>query len=345
MDNKVYTLTDPLTNEIRYVGLTTNDIRTRLSAHVSAAKSNRVKTNKRLGDWIRSLIEVGEKPIIEFLDETELIEDIMQLESYWIQQFKTWGYDLFNIETEGHKSYSENTRQDKSAYKYATSEVHQYNLRGRYIRTFSSLTFAADSVGKTPPAICVAAGEKRYTKKAYGFYWSYDFYEKLKIKKPVLGNTGKSHSQETKDRIGEAHKGKKWSQDAIDRRSKTNEKRIVQMDSENNVIKIWDSGKQIKAETGMKLYSNRFGKGRQHGFVWLFEEDYDSTVDMSIKKPKRMNEPVEAYDKEGNYIDTYKSCAEAARELKLNETGVSGVARGTYKQCKGFFFKYSLVVK
>ena len=92
-ETKIYTLTDPITNQVRYVGKTTCKLKTRLNAHFDK-NSNTHKNN-----WLRSLKNKDLKPIIEILDST-YDHNWKWLEIYWIEQFRVWGFDLTNL-TEG----------------------------------------------------------------------------------------------------------------------------------------------------------------------------------------------------------------------------------------------------
>lgn len=90
---KIYTLSDPITNEVRYIGQTVMSLKMRLGNHIRESRTN--KNTYKL-NWIRSLEKKGVKPIIELLDEGIWGET----EIYWISQFKQWGFRLVNS-TEG----------------------------------------------------------------------------------------------------------------------------------------------------------------------------------------------------------------------------------------------------
>ena len=87
--NYIYTLMDPVSNQIKYVGKTDN-ISGVLESHLSESK-NKIK---RIHFWIQSLLELGLKPIVEIIDEIE--SEIEPNEQYWIGQIKSWGFDLVN---------------------------------------------------------------------------------------------------------------------------------------------------------------------------------------------------------------------------------------------------------
>jgi group I intron endonuclease len=84
----IYTLSCPITNEIKYIGKSDNP-KKRLTKHLSEKKST-LKNN-----WIKSLKKNGLKPKMEILDEV-LKEEWKFWEIYWIEQFKVWGFYLKN---------------------------------------------------------------------------------------------------------------------------------------------------------------------------------------------------------------------------------------------------------
>jgi len=91
----IYTLSDSNGN-IRYVGKTLYP-KQRLYAHIKECKSNR-KSHKI--SWIKSLLNNGEKPIIEIIDIVS--ENNWEFwEQFWIEQLKSWGYNLTNLTSGG----------------------------------------------------------------------------------------------------------------------------------------------------------------------------------------------------------------------------------------------------
>lgn len=86
----IYILIDPETQQVRYVGKA-NNVSQRYKAHLNRARKHQMhKLN-----WINSLKSKGLKPIIEVIDIVP-IENWQFWETYWISQFKTWGFDLIN---------------------------------------------------------------------------------------------------------------------------------------------------------------------------------------------------------------------------------------------------------
>lgn len=85
---KIYTLADPKTKEVRYVGKS-NHPNKRYSNHLSKG------TNTHTGNWIKSLKSQGLKPKLEIIDSVS-VNEWEFWERYWINQFKAWGFRLTN---------------------------------------------------------------------------------------------------------------------------------------------------------------------------------------------------------------------------------------------------------
>lgn len=93
---KIYVLKNPITGEIFYVGQTMQDLKTRLSGHLSETGANRDKIN-----YVKSILNAGEKPIIETIEviKTTCYIDRMMVnerEFYWIRYYKSLGCTLLN---------------------------------------------------------------------------------------------------------------------------------------------------------------------------------------------------------------------------------------------------------
>lgn len=94
----IYVLKDPRTGDIRYVGQTRTTLKSRLSCHLSCART-RDKVSIR-GQWIRELLADGVKPIIEEIDKVDL-SIAEEKEREWIAHFRENGHNLINIRLRG----------------------------------------------------------------------------------------------------------------------------------------------------------------------------------------------------------------------------------------------------
>lgn len=88
----IYTLSDPRTDEVRYVGKS-NDPVSRLKSHMSQAKTHK-------GWWIKNLVKSGFMPVMDVIDEVPDSEWAFW-EQHWIQVFSGWGFSLTNGDAGG----------------------------------------------------------------------------------------------------------------------------------------------------------------------------------------------------------------------------------------------------
>ena len=89
----IYVLKDPESNEVRYVGKTSQP-KTRLFHHVSISKGQR---NPR-EVWIHSLVSRNTPPVMEVIEECSQ-NDSRERECFWIDYFKQAG-EIFNSRDE-----------------------------------------------------------------------------------------------------------------------------------------------------------------------------------------------------------------------------------------------------
>ena len=100
MKTYIYTLSHPITSEIRYVGKSTRTKR-RQTEHQSKWFCEKRPNHKN--NWCLKLIKEGLKPILTIIDETE--DNWQELEKYWIKYYKDKGFNLLN-HTEGGEGQS-----------------------------------------------------------------------------------------------------------------------------------------------------------------------------------------------------------------------------------------------
>lgn len=91
----IYVLIDPRDGKVRYVGKA-NNVTQRYKAHLNRARKHQIHKK----NWVESLKREGLKPIIEVVDVVP-IENWIYWETYWVSQFKAWGFDLINYTNGG----------------------------------------------------------------------------------------------------------------------------------------------------------------------------------------------------------------------------------------------------
>lgn len=153
--------------------------------------------------------------------------------------------------------------------------------------------------------------------------------------------------------------GKKRDANTIKRLHESKHKKVLQYDLNGNLIKIWDSGKEVAIEVfkdyriingggNSSLYSLLSNanpkRRRKHGSYWFKEEDFDripTKISIPImhfryknsKPPPKLPThqtlyTVVRYDVDGNVICRYDNVQEAAYELKTSVCTIQRFCRG-----------------
>ncbi len=157
----IYTLTDPRTNEIRYVGKA-NNVSQRYRAHLNRARKHQIHKK----NWIESLKREGLKPIIDIIDIVPITEWIFW-ETYWISQIRAWGFNLINYTNGGDGCTFGNQTSFKKGQ--GGKKVIGYDFNGDIQYEFDS-TKQADSILKTRSIWGVCIGKRKTAKNIAWFY-------------------------------------------------------------------------------------------------------------------------------------------------------------------------------
>jgi hypothetical protein len=92
---QLYYLCEPDTDEVRYVGITKNGLKKRLSQHLKNP------TNYFISKWFKELNINNKKPVIKLIKECETYEELLQSEINEIKKFRDLKIDLYNISDGG----------------------------------------------------------------------------------------------------------------------------------------------------------------------------------------------------------------------------------------------------
>jgi hypothetical protein len=328
MTTYIYTLQDPISNEIRYVGKT-DYLKQRLYAHIIECKTDR-KTHKI--NWIKSLLENGLRPVISVLDEVES-DEWEYWERFWIQQLNQWGLRLTNISSGGcsGNDYKRNIdtkeKMSKSKLGCTLTEEHKKNI--------------SDSVklkAKENPLYNRGKGNSRIYLDKELLHQRY-IIENLSLNKcAVLFNVSKKTVFTNITENG----FKKSKGDWIGQLSTIEKSIICQYDLNGNFIKEWIGAKTIYRELGLNS-GTILGccSGRQNkafGYVWRF-------IGGEINRPKDVSKQpkgVIQYDMEMNYINRFKSILESSRETSVTRSTIVYCCKGVNKSAGGFIWRYQV---
>jgi hypothetical protein len=157
----VYTLSDPTTGAIRYVGKTSQNLAQRIREHRRCAKRGQ---RQHVYCWWRSLGRSGHEPVVEAVEEGCI--DIDEAERFWIAQLRALGFDLTN-HTDGGEGLAGWRQSTEAKEKISRAlQGNSYN-RGK-VRSESSRVNASrikggrplqDHLGRRFESVCQAARE------------------------------------------------------------------------------------------------------------------------------------------------------------------------------------------
>ena len=111
--------------------------------------------------------------------------------------------------------------------------------------------------------------------------------------------------------------------------------KINQLSLDGEFIRQWESSKQIKRELGfdssniIKCCKNKHKQ--VYGFRWQYADP---------EQQRKVNRPVAALTKDGEFVAKYRSATEAARCLKISEGCIRKCLNGKYKSTNGLRFIY-----
>lgn len=236
----IYVLKDPTTQIVRYVGKTIYP-KKRLNGHISECKYKNVK-HKR-GNWIRSLLKKDLLPIFEVVKVCRL-DEFEKYESHFIKEYKS--KYLTNSDETGQGNSGRIREVLDRQSKNSGREVHQYSLKGEYIKTFQSVRKAAEHIRGNHGNITRCCNKK--IKHAYGYIFSYEKLTPIEITEVTNPNAIK--------------------------------KRVIELDTEGNVINEWNSLMDCSRETGLdngnlsRVCNNKMKsfKGRTFRFKYLLDD-------------------------------------------------------------------------
>ena len=153
------------------------------------------------------------------------------------------------------------------------------------------------------------------------------------IQKRIKSRSGYRHSAETIEKIRQANKGRKFTAEQINK-MKANRKPMVFTDETRRKI---SEGIKASWTPERRKYMSEISKGRK-GPTWSEEQiqwfKINNRGEMSVLSKK-----VGQYDLQGNLIRTFGSAREAGRN-GFHASGVSAACRGEKHTHHGFIWKY-----
>jgi len=171
----IYTLTDPISNIVRYVGKSNNP-KDRLRRHLS--ESNLVESWTNKNKWLLHLKNNNRLPILDIIDEGH-DDNIDSLEIKWISYYRNLGLDLSNMTDGGDgydwtgKKHSEETKKKLKLSHPLRREVVQFGLDNKIINFFDSLHDTSDKTGLSRSSISRCCNNTKRYVTVCGYYFRF----------------------------------------------------------------------------------------------------------------------------------------------------------------------------
>lgn len=202
---------------------------------------------------------------------------------------------------------------EENCYSKIRKPVDMYDIKGNYIKSFSSMRDAEKEIG---------AYKGEVSKCCHG--------ERSNVKGYVFKEKGKKLEINDNDKL------------------KLFKRQVYQFDFYGNLIRIFDScanaSKYVNFGStkgaSMIAHCAKGERASYKGYLWSY-------TDQAIMNPKRRPtrcSPVNMYDLDGNFIKTFESISAAKREVKPETKSLNsiiGCCRGKYHSAYGFIWKYA----
>ena len=193
----IYTLIDPLTGRIRYVGKT-QYLNTRYRNHCNASKFE----NTHKGHWINKLIRSNLQPIMEIIETVSNSNEATKREIFWIAKFRQMKYPLTNG-TEGGDGMTNPTEETRRKL----SKSLTGRKRAPFSKEWKEKIGRANRGKKHPPRSTEWSNRIRVAliKRCKNNP------KELERLRKMAGNwKGRKHSKETRIKIGLSRLGRKF---------------------------------------------------------------------------------------------------------------------------------------
>lgn len=203
----------------------------------------------------------------------------------------------------------------KMISKYSNHKIYQYSKQGEFIREYENIDDVLEIVNlKSEAKHSIIACCKGNSKTSYGYQWSFSYVDKL----------NEISKLQTEKAIFK-----------LDRNG-------VLIKEYLNVFEIYDEYRHMSSERLIKDILDCV-HGRLKTFdnhIWVFKDDYKNLNVKDRQKAYKVT-PVEQYDKNNNYLQSFNSIAEAQKYLGIKESHISDCCTGKRKTDHGYIWKYA----
>jgi hypothetical protein len=322
MNVLIYYLSDN-NGEIRYVGKTKQFLKQRLYAHIIECKSER-KSHKI--SWIKSLLNKGERPLINVIDEVPE-EEWEFWEQYWISQFTSWGFNLTNLTSggQGANGYKHTDDSKKKMRKSKLGTTLTQEQRDKISKSVRQKFIDNPDYNRSGNNL------KKEIDKELLYKLIIENLSTPKISK-ILGFGKKKIWDSLKENNISKPK------DVWKKQLSTKPKKIVlQYDLDGNLIKEWSSLSEIDLNISNIANCCRGIVKSAGGYIWRYKDEF---IEINLNKLNDKVRSVKQYDLSGNFIKEYSSIRETI-EYGFNDGCVQSCCVGKSKSHGGYIWRYS----
>ncbi len=240
--NRIYTLVDPRTNQVRYVGITKHALSRRLHDHIRQAISG---FHSHKCSWIRQLLADNRRPEIVLLESTQ---DRLR-ECFWIAHYRGQGSDLTNATDggDGLVNPSEEVRRKISS-----------SLTGKSLSADTREKIRLAGLGRKHTPESIAYMKQIHTGKKMN---------SVAMEKVRTVNTGRKHGPEARANMSRGQKQRlPFSEDHLRNMSIANKGKTLSEETRNK-ISAAQTGRKLPPEWKMNISESLRGKPKSKEHV------------------------------------------------------------------------------
>jgi group I intron endonuclease len=158
--------------------------------------------------------------------------------------------------------------------------------------------------------------------------------QRAKFSKARIGLKKAPHTEETKEKFKKAR---------LEYLKKNVYVPIYQYNLDGTFIKKWESNTEAADFYGVNRVSIIVACKKENltciGFLWDYEYKEKKPYEKILIDKRRRNK-VNQYDMNGNYLNTYTTIREAAKEIGIKYQSISACLRGLSKNSGGYLWKF-----
>lgn len=262
----LYGLYCPYNNELRYIGITTGSLSTRLAGHL------RNPTNGKIALWFKELKNNGKIPIIRLISEYNTYEDLLNGEIKEIKENREKTTRLLNIA-------------DGGSINPMFGKTHTEEAKNKISNTHKGRKLNDEQIRKRKELLTNLWSNEEWSEKL-----------RKKMSDNMLGNTralGFKHSEETKKQLSDLHKNNKHSLGFT--HSETTKMKMRQNNSgENNPMFGKSLPKEVLVKRSEKVKREGTFKGKNNG-NFKYDIKKDELIELYLNKNLKIAEIANIY--------------------------------------------------